>query len=188
MKLIDILNESAEQQNINKIKTEFSRRFDKYVTKYTPQLKQASKVIDVFPIVAQIKIHVLNRITQEYPNIVSGKGGDKFAYSVWVYTSDLLNSEIDKIGWVKKQAIKTLAGNRAKFIQNSKIVANNSDQLYDFISGVLDIGYIAGSEFVDNMKISDNSVSYSSQYMDWISKNWRKMESGVINSIANKLF
>jgi hypothetical protein len=188
MKLIDILNESAEQQNINKIKVEFSRRFDKYVVEYTPQLKQASKVIDVFPIVAQIKIHVLNRITQEYPNIVSGRGGDKFAYSVWVYTSSLLNSEIDKMGWIKKQAIKALAGNKDKFMQNSKIVANNSDQLYDFISGVLDIGYIAGSEFVDNMKMSDNSTTYSQQYMDWMSKNWRKMESGVINSIANKLF
>jgi hypothetical protein len=83
MKLLDILNESAEQQNIiNKIKVEFSRRFDRYVAQYTPQLKQASKVIDVFPIVAQIKIHVLNRITQEYPNIISGKGGDKFGYNV----------------------------------------------------------------------------------------------------------
>jgi hypothetical protein len=188
MKLIDILNESAEQQNINKVKAEFSRRFDKYVTQYTPQLKQSSKVIDVFPIVAQVKSYVLNRIAQEYPNMISGKGGDKFAYGAWTYASGLLNSEIDKIGWVKKQAIKTLAGNKDKFMQSSKIAANDTDSLYDFISGVLDIGYIAGSELIDDMKLADNSTSYSQQYMDWISKNWRKMETSVINSIANKLY
>jgi hypothetical protein len=188
MKLIDILNESAEQQNINKVKAEFSRRFDKFVAQYTPQLKQTSKVIDVFPIVAQVKIYVLNRIAQEYPNMISGKGGDKFAYGAWVYASGLLNSEIDKIGWVKKQAIKALAGNKDKFMQNSKIVANNTDNLYDFISSVLDIGYIAGSELIDNMKLADNSASYSQQYMNWISKNWGKMETSVINSIANKLY
>jgi hypothetical protein len=187
MKLLDILNESAEQQNIiNKIKVEFSRRFDRYVTQYTPQLKQASKVIDVFPIVAQIKIHVLNRITQEYPNIISGKGGDKFGYNVWGYLSGLLNTEIDKIGWVKKQTIKTIAGNKDKFIQNSKNV--DDDGLYEFISNVLDIGYIARDELLSNETIGYNAATYSAQYMTWISNNWRKMESGILNIIVNKIY
>ena len=187
MKLLDILNESAEQQNINKIKSEFSRRFDRYVAQYTPQLKQASKVINVFPIVNQIKIHVLNRITQEYTNIISGKGGDKFGYNIWGYLSGLLNTEIDKIGWVKKQTIKTIAGNKDKFIQNSKNI--DDEGLYEFISNVLDIGYIAGNELVDdNPKLVSNSVNYSAQYMVWISNNWRKMEDSVVNSIANKLY
>jgi hypothetical protein len=186
MKLLDILNESAEQQNINKIKAEFSRRFDRYVTQYTPQLKQASKVINVFPIVAQIKIHVLNRITQEYTNIISGKGGDKFGYNIWGYLSDLLNTEIDKIGWVKKQTIKTIAGNKDKFIQNSKNV--DDDGLYEFISNVLDIGYIAGNELLSNETIGYNAATYSAQYMTWISNNWRKMESGILNIIVNKIY
>jgi hypothetical protein len=186
MKLIDILNESAEQQNINKVKTEFSRRFDKYVAQYTPQLKQASKVIDVFPIANQVKIHVLNKIVDEYPNIVSGKGGDKFAYSVWLYLSGLLNAEIQKLGLVKKLAIKTVVGDRNKFIENSKKV--DDDQMYQFISDILDIGYIAGAELLSNETIGYNAATYSQQYTRWISKNWGKMESSVVNLIANKLY
>ena len=186
MKLIDILNESAEQQNINKVKIEFSRRFDKYVNQYSSRLKQASKVIDVFPIANQVKSHVLNKIVDEYPNIVSGKGGDKFAYSVWLYLSGLLNAEILKLGMVKKLAIKAVVGDRNKFIENSKKV--DDDEMYQFISDILDIGYIAGAELLSNETIGYNAATYSQQYTRWVSKNWGKMEDSVVNAIANKLY
>ena len=181
-----VLLEATAQQNIEKVKTEFVRRLDKYVNEYRPALKQASKVVDVFGLVNQGKEYVLNQIVNEYPNIISGKGGDKFAYNVWTYIVGILNSELQKMGWVKKQAIKTLAGNKNEFIEKSKRA--DTEGLYDFLSGVLDIGYIAGSELLDDKKISDKSVDYSKQYMDWISNNWKKMENSVTNTIANNLY
>jgi hypothetical protein len=181
-----VLLEATAQQNIEKVKTEFVRRLDKYVNQYRPALKQASKVVDVFGLVNQGKEYVLNQIVNEYPNIISGKGGDKFAYNVWTYIVGILNSELQKIGWAKKQAIKALAGNKNEFIEKSKRA--DTEKLYDFLSGVLDIGYIAGSELLDDKKIGDKSVDYSKQYMDWISNNWKKMENSVTNTIANNLY
>ena len=129
---------------------------------------------------------MLNQIVNEYPNIISGKGGDKFAYNVWTYIVGILNNELQKMGWVKKQAIKTLAGNKNEFIEKSKRA--DTEGLYDFLSGVLDIGYIAGSELLDDKKIGDKSTDYSKQYMDWISNNWKKMENSVTDTIANNLY
>jgi hypothetical protein len=77
-------------------------------------------------------------------------------------------------------------GNKDKFIQNSKNVDNEG--LYEFISNVLDIGYIAGNELLSNETIGYNATTYSAQYMTWINNNWRKMESGILNIIVNKIY
>jgi hypothetical protein len=60
--------------------------------------------------------------------------------------------------------------------------------MYQFISDILDIGYIAGAELLSNETIGYNAATYSQQYTRWISKNWGKMESSVVNLIANKLY
>jgi hypothetical protein len=156
---------------IERCKSEFLERFNRFMDSYSDKMSQANKFYNTKKIVDNIKNFVLSKIPQYAWSGYSG--GNKWAKELVDFIYKTLNNELQNITWFQKQSIKLLVGNKDNFIEKA------SD--FEYYRDIID--------FIDYV-CSDiaSSDDFKRTFMDWCSNNLHNILNTVAKTTANKIY
>ena len=167
------------------LKKEIEENFVEIKKEYKEYLDKSKKVIDPYKIIDKFKEYLISRIPDIIPQLKTGKGGAKFAYDCFIFVKNLVQEEIKNMGFVKRNAVKLLAGNK----ESLKKEMNEKD-VSDYVSlfsDLIDFSFMIG--WMDEMKkYEDNLLMWGEDNNKWVSKNQTTIKTDIINTIVNNLY
>jgi hypothetical protein len=168
-----IINEemSSTDVRIERCKSEFLERFDRFMNSYSNKMSQVNKFYNTKKIIDNIKNFVLSKIPQYAWSGYSS--GNKWAKELVDFIYKTLINELQNITWFQKKSIKLLVGNKDNFIEE----ASN----FEYYRDILD--------FIDNVcsHIASND-DFQRTFTDWWSNNLHNILNAVAKSTANKIY
>jgi len=188
MKLQEQIHRIHEMMGVDpsiQLKKEIEENFVEIKKEYKEYLDKSKKVIDPYKIIDKFKEYLISRIPDIIPQLKTGKGGAKFAYDCFIFVKNLVQEEIKNMGFVKRNAVKLLAGNK----ESLKKEMNEKD-VSDYVSlfsDLIDFSFMIG--WMDEMKkYEDNLLMWGEDNNKWVSKNQTTIKTDIINIILNNLY
>ena len=167
------------------LKKVISRVVDTIKAENKDLLDQSKKIIDPYKIIDKFKNYLISRVPDAVNQMKTGKGGAMFAYDCYVFLKNTIDEEMKTIGYVKKNAIKLLAGNK----ETLKKQMNGQDiSYYTYMyKNLLSFGYYIG--WMDEIeKYEDNVFKWDKDGYDWMTKNEKNIKTEIINKIINYIY
>ena len=90
---------------------------DDFVIENKAILQKSSNILDTNLIISQFRNYLIGQIPSLLQQMKTGKGGDVFATNAYKSLYSIIQSNLNNIGWAKKQLVKTIG---EKMMRNTR--------------------------------------------------------------------
>ena len=146
---------------------------------YKTELDKANKVVNVYQVIDKFS----NWLVSKNPTMVqaallnSPGSADKFIVEAYTFVYMEIQNQLKSIGTLKKAAIKLLAPSVEEF-DSKKNDSDLENQIYQLSLGLLNIGFIIGTDFYKTIE-QDNCSNWDGAF----TKSFNARESLMIKNI-----
>ena len=183
-----ILSEDINSDNkvINALKEEINRGIDKFVSKNKTSLDKSSKILDTNSIINQFKNYLISQTTPSLlQQMKMGKGGDVFAETAYKGLYSIIQSNLNNIGWPKRQLIKGFSPGKDDLLNQMKV--KNIDEYFETFKQLLDLSFKIGT-MDEGQPYFDNLEKWSRQLYNWVDSRRKSIKENFINLIINSIY
>lgn len=184
-----ILSENTNSDNkiINELKKSINDDINKFITGNKAYLDKSSKIIQPIQIINEFKNFLISQTPFVLQGIKTGKGGDVFAETAYKKLYSIVQSNLNNVGWAKKQLVKTMAPNKDKLLNQMK--RTDVDKYFWAFKGLIDLAFNIGwmdelKPYVDN----SNLFKWSDGATDWVDNRQKIIKDNFINLIVNSIY
>jgi len=145
----------------------------------------AKKVIDPSVIIDRVQGYLIAQIPTIAESMKKGVGGEKFAVDCYREIIKTITEELNKIGSMKKSAIRLLAPSKDQFIKMAK--GSDISEYIDTFIKIIDFSFSIG--WIDEVRpYSDNLFNFSDQSQRWVLKNQGVIKQQIIDLIIRFVY
>jgi hypothetical protein len=182
-----ILSENINSDNkiINALKDAINKGIDKFVSENKTSLDKSSKILDANSIVIQFKNYLISQTPSLLQQMKTGKGGDVFAETAYKGLYSIIQSNLNNIGWAKRQLIKGLSPGKDDLLNQMKV--KNIDEYFQTFKQLLDLSFKIGT-MNEVQPYSDNLDKWSNQLYNWVDSRRKSIKENFINLIINSIY
>lgn len=146
---------------------------------------KSSKFLNVTQIINQFKNFLLSQVPALLPQMKAGKGGDVFAESAYKALYSIIQSNLNDVGWAKKQLAKTILPNKDNLLIQMK--EQDTGNYFYVFKQILDLGFGVGW-MDETQQYEDNFLKWSKDLQDWVDKRQKVIKYNFINLIVNSIY
>jgi hypothetical protein len=182
-----LLSENANLDNklINNMKKATNKHIDDFVAKNKVILQKSSNILDTNSIISQFKNYLIGQIPSLLQQMKTGKGGDVFATNAYKSLYSIIQSNLNNIGWAKKQLVKTISPSKDELLNQMR--SSDVDEYFYEFKNLLDLSFMIG--WMDEAKpYSDNFDKWSDGLYRWVDTHRKRIKENIINLIINTIY
>ena len=184
-----ILSENANSDNkiINELEKSINDSINKFVAENKVYLDKSSKIIQPTQIINEFKNFLISQLPSVLQGIKTGKGGDVFAETAYKKLYSIVQSNLNDVGWAKKQLVKAMIPKKDKLLNQMK--QKNIDNYFWTFKGLMDLGFKVGwmnelRPYVNN----SNLFKWSEGAIGWVDNREKIIKDNFINLIVNSIY
>ena len=166
-----ILSEDINSDNkiINALKEKINRGIDEFVSKNKTSLDKSSKILDANSIVSQFKNYLISQTPSLLQQMKTGKGGDVFVQNTLNKLLSLVESELKKIGWLKKKSIQALSPSKEE-LKKTLEGSSEFDNYFQMFVDLVDFPFVIS--MMDEVQPYLTKINnFDDQKNEWLKKN-----------------
>ena len=180
-------NTSSDNKVINQIKKSINDDINRFVADNKVNLDKSSKILQPNEIINEFKNFLISQAPFALQGIKTGKGGDAFAETAYKKLYSIMQSNLNDIGWAKKQLIKTMAPNKDTLLKQMK--RKDVSKYFMTFKGLIDFAFEIG--WMDEVKPyfdNNNLFKWSDGTTEWVDKRQEIIKDNFINLIVNTIY
>ena len=180
-------NTSSDNKVINQIKKSINDDINRFVADNKVNLDKSSKILQPNEIINEFKNFLISQAPFALQGIKTGKGGDAFAETAYKKLYSIMQSNLNDIGWAKKQLIKTMAPNKDTLLKQMK--RKDVSKYFMAFKGLIDFAFEIG--WMDEVKPyfdNNNLFKWSDGTTEWVDKRQEIIKDNFINLIVNTIY
>ena len=182
-----ILSENTNSDNkiIDQLKKSINDDINRFVADNKVYLDKSSKIIKPTQIINEFKNFLISQVPFALQGIKTGKGGDVFVETAYKRLYSIIQSNLNDVGWAKKQLVKTMAPNKDKLLNQMK--RTDVDEYFWAFKGLIDLAFSIG--WMDETEpYEDNLHKWSVAARDWVDNRKKIIKDNFINLIVNSIY
>ena len=182
-----LLSENANLDNklINNMKKATNENIDDFVAKNKAILQKSSNILDTNLIISQFRNYLIGQMPSLLQQMKTGKGGDVFATNAYKSLYSIIQSNLNNIGWTKRQLVKTISPSKDELLKQMR--GSDVDEYFRDFKGLLDFSFMIG--WMDEAKpYSDNFDKWSDGLYRWVDTHRKRIKENIINLIINTIY
>ena len=182
-----LLSENANLDNklINNMKKATNENIDDFVAKNKVILQKSSNILDTNLIISQFRNYLIGQMPSLLQQMKTGKGGDVFATNAYKSLYSIIQSNLNNIGWTKRQLVKTISPSKDELLKQMR--GSDVDEYFRDFKGLLDFSFMIG--WMDEAKpYSDNFDKWSDGLYRWVDTHRKRIKENIINLIINTIY
>ena len=144
------------------------------------------KIIDTNAVINGTAIYLKSTVPTTLQAMKSGKGGDVFVQNTLNKLLTLVESELKKIGWLKKKSIQALSPSKEE-LKKTLEGSSEFDNYFQMFVDLVDFPFVIG--MMDEVRPYLNKVnSFDDQKNEWLDKNRKIIKNLIIDKILNFIY
>jgi hypothetical protein len=178
-------NTNSDNKIIDELRKAINADINRFVTDNKVHLDKSSKILNANQIITQFKNYLMSQTPSLLQQMKMGKGGDVFAETAYKGLYSIIQSNLNDVGWAKKQLVKTIAPNKEKLL--NQMMSKDVDNYFETFKRLLDLSFKIG--WMDEVQpYSDNLEKWSRELYGWVDNRHKVIKDNFINLIVNSIY
>jgi hypothetical protein len=178
-------NTNLDNKLINNMKKATNKHIEDFVAENKTILQKSSNILDTNSIISQFKNYLISQMPSLLQQMKTGKGGDVFASNAYKSLYSIIQSNLNNIGWTKRQLVKTISPSKDELLNQMR--SSDVDEYFYEFKNLLDLSFMIG--WMDEAKpYSDNFNKWSDGLYRWVDTHRKRIKENIINLIINTVY